>query len=175
MERKNNFNKAFKRKCVKLVLEKNFTNTEVSRKYGVSVSYLKKWVELYRKLGEESFHRKLDSSYSLNFKLKVINDINVNCLTLLEACVKYKIGSESTIFVWQQKFSKFGMEGLQKYKQKREPIIMAEIKRKKRKSTTPLTREEELLQENEKLRAENDLLKKLHAFAQAAEKQKQKP
>ena len=52
---------------------------------------------------------------------------------------------------------------------------MAEIKRKKRKSTTPLTREEELLQENEKLRAENDLLKKLHAFAQAAEKQKQKP
>ena len=36
----------------------------------------------------------------------------------------------------------------------------------------PLTREEELLKENEYLRAENDLLKKLQALVQADKKRK---
>jgi transposase len=46
------------------------------------------------------------------------------------------------------------------------------IKRKARKSSKPLTREEELLKENEYLRAENALLKKLQALVQADKKQK---
>jgi len=46
------------------------------------------------------------------------------------------------------------------------------IKRKQRKSTRPLTREEELLSENEYLRAENELLKKLQALVQTNKKQK---
>jgi len=50
---------------------------------------------------------------------------------------------------------------------------MNDYKRKKRKSEKPLTREEELLLENEKLRAENDFLKKLDALT--LKKNKQKP
>jgi transposase len=46
------------------------------------------------------------------------------------------------------------------------------IKRKVRKSAKPLTREEELLIENECLKAENELLKKLHALVQTNKKQK---
>ncbi len=42
---------------------------------------------------------------------------------------------------------------------------MSNNKPQKPKSDKPLTREEELLKENEKLRCENDLLKKLHALA----------
>ena len=41
---------------------------------------------------------------------------------------------------------------------------MSDFKRKKRKSDKPLSREEELLLENESLRCENDLLKKLQAL-----------
>ena len=44
---------------------------------------------------------------------------------------------------------------------------MSDYKRKKSKSDKPLTREEELLKENERLRCENELLKKLQALAQA--------
>ncbi|KKX48055.1 hypothetical protein L950_0223085 [Sphingobacterium sp. IITKGP-BTPF85] len=47
-----------------------------------------------------------------------------------------------------------------------------QIKRKVRKMNKALTREEELLQENEYLRAENALLKKLSALAQAENKRK---
>ena len=49
---------------------------------------------------------------------------------------------------------------------------MNDYKRKKRKSDKPLTREEELLKELEKLRCENELLKKLHALVQARKNQK---
>lgn len=46
---------------------------------------------------------------------------------------------------------------------------MTNYKRKKRKSDQPLTREEELLLENERLRAEVDFLKKFNALIQAEE------
>ena len=49
---------------------------------------------------------------------------------------------------------------------------MNDNKRKKRKSDKPLTREEEPLLENEALRFENGLLKKLQALIQAEEKAK---
>jgi transposase len=53
---------------------------------------------------------------------------------------------------------------------------MSDYKRKKHKSDKPLTREEELLQEIEKLRFENDYLEKLQGLIQAEEKaNKRKP
>jgi transposase len=46
------------------------------------------------------------------------------------------------------------------------------IKRKSKKASKPLTREEELLKELAYLRAENALLKKLQALVQAEKKHK---
>lgn len=67
---------------------------------------------------------------------------------------------------WKKDFANFGIEGLQP-KPKGRIISMSDYKRKKRKSDKPLTREEELLKENERLRCENELLKKLQALIQA--------
>ena len=77
------------------------------------------------------------------------------------------------IIKWKKDFANFGIEGL-KPKPKDQPKSMTNFKRKKRKSDKPLTREEELMLENEKLRCENDLLKKLHALIQAEEKAKKR-
>ena len=49
---------------------------------------------------------------------------------------------------------------------------MSDYKRKKRKSDKPLTREKELLLENERLRAEIAVLKKLDALILARKKPK---
>jgi transposase len=71
-------------------------------------------------------------------------------------------------------FANFGLAGLQK--NQRQTKSMDTNKRKKRKSDKPPTREEELLLENEALRCENELLKKLQALIQAEEKaRKRKP
>lgn len=73
---------------------------------------------------------------------------------------------------WQRDYEKGGILGLEN-KPIGRPKIMSDYKRKKRKSDKPLTREEELLLENERLRAENDFLKKLDALT--LKKNKQKP
>ena len=82
---------------------------------------------------------------------------------------KFNIPDAAIILKWQKDFANFGLDGLQP-KPKGRPESMNNFKRKKRKSDKPLTREEELLKENEALRCENDYLKKLHALIQAEEK-----
>ena len=62
--------------------------------------------------------------------------------------------------------------GLILSKKGRPPKMKKPIKTKPKKSAKPLTKEEELLIENEYLKAENELLKKLQALVQNNKKQK---
>jgi transposase len=78
----------------------------------------------------------------------------------------------STINSWQRAYEKEGIEGLNIKPKGRPPKMKPPIKRKARKSSKPLTREQELLEELEYLRAENALLKKLQALDQVDKKQK---
>jgi len=109
--------------------------------------------------------------YSIDFKQNVLLSIENDLLSLREACLKFNIPTDSTIIKWKRDFTNFGLEGLQP-KPKGRPKSMSNFKRKKRKSDKPLTREEELLLENEALRCELDYLKKLQALIQAEEKVK---
>ena len=84
----------------------------------------------------------------------------------METGIKFNIPNISIISKWKKDFANFGIEALQP-KPKGRPISMSDYKRKKTKSDKPLTREEELLKENERLRCENELLKKLQALIQA--------
>lgn len=88
-----------------------------------------------------------------------------------ETSLKFDIPDVAIIVKWKRDFAKFGLDSLQS-KPKGRPKSMSNFKRKKRKSDKPLTREEELLLENEALRCELDVLKKLQALIQAEEKAK---
>jgi transposase len=76
------------------------------------------------------------------------------------------------IISWQKAYKLKGEPGLIPQPKGRPAKMKLPIKRKTKKSANPLTREEELLLENEYLRAENELLKKLQALAQTNKKQK---
>lgn len=86
--------------------------------------------------------------------------------------MKFNIPTKSVIIGWQRKYKDLGVMGLSD-KPKGKPGIP--LKRARKKSNKPLTREEELLLENESLRAELDLLKKLEALIQAEQNKKLKP
>lgn len=107
-----------------------------------------------------------NQTYTVDFKIKVLKSINKKSLSLRKTCLLFNIPTKSIIIKWQKDFTNFGLEGLQP-KQRGRPLSMSDYKRKKRKSDKPLTREEELLKENERLRCENELLKKLQALIQA--------
>lgn len=174
MERKVKYSYEFKLKCVELVVKKHLSCLLVSNQKGVCTSEVKKWVRFYNEYGKNSLLPKVNQSYSIDFKLQVLKEISENNLSLHLAHVKYNIPSRATVVKWQKDFITFGIEGL-KTKPRGRPKSMNNFKRKKRKSDKPLTREEELLLENEALRAENALLKKLQALIQAEENKKQKP
>lgn len=175
MERKVRYDAAFKLECVKLVLEKHYSCNYVSNQKGLNESNIRKWVQFYKQYGSIGLLPRKNQSYSVAFKLKVLKAINNNSLSLRAASVKFNIPDTSIIVKWKKDFTTFGLVGLQP-KTRGRPTFMDTNKRKKRKSDKPLTREEELLLENEALRCENELLKKLQALIQAEEKaRKHKP
>jgi transposase len=82
---------------------------------------------------------------------------------LLDCSLKFNIPDLAISLKWKKDFASFGIFGFQA-KPRGRTQTLSDYKRKKRKSDKPLTREEELLKENERLRCENALLKKLDAL-----------
>jgi len=173
MERKVKYDYAFKLECVELVLKKHASAVSVSKLKGPDESNIRKWVSFYKTYGKVGLLPRKNQAYSIDLKIKILRSIDKNLLSLREACLKFNIPSGSTIIKWQKDFTNFGLEGLQA-KPKGRIKSMSNFKRKKRKSDKPLTREEELLLENEALRCELDYLKKLHALIQAEEQAKKR-
>jgi transposase len=173
MERKVKYDYAFKLECVELVLKKHYSKTAVSRLKGPDESNIRKWVSFYQCYGKSGLLPRKNRSYSIDFKLKVLKAIQKDSLSFRETSLKFNIPDAAIIFKWQKDFIKFGLEGLQP-KPKGRSKSMSNYKRKKRKSDKPLTREEELLLENEALRCELDILKKLQALIQSEEKAKKR-
>jgi transposase len=173
MERKVKYDYAFKLECVELVLKQHYSIKSVSSQKRLHESNIRKWVLLYRTYGKIGLLSRRNQFYSDDFKLKVLKAIDKEHLSLSETRLKFNISSDSIIIKWQKDFTTFGIEGLQS-KPKGRPKSMSDFKRKKRKSDKPLTREEELLLENESLRCQLDILKKLQALIQAEEKAKQR-
>jgi len=161
----------FKINCVVKVLECNCSISSYSNELGVSKSLLKRWVKYYVQYGPKGLIRTNNRIYDVKFKLKVLQFISVNSLSVKQACLKFNVGAESSILNWQHAYEKSGILGLEN-KPRGRPKIMSNNKDKKRKSDKVLTREQELLLENERLRAEIDYLKKLDALALASKKQK---
>ena len=166
MERKVKYDYAFKLECVELVLKKYYSDRYVSKLKETSRSNIRKWVSFYKTYGEIGLLPRINQSYSAEFKLKALKIIEKESLSLMEAVLRFNVPDAAIILKWKKDFANFGVEGL-KPKQRGRPIAMSDYKRKKRKSDKPLTREEELLKENERLRCENALLKKLDALIQA--------
>jgi transposase len=84
----------------------------------------------------------------------------------MAASLRFNIPNIAIFLKWKKDFVNFGPEGLRP-KQIGRLVTISNFKAKNHKSDQPLTREQELLKENEILRCENELLKKLHALAQA--------
>ena len=171
MSRKIKYNYEFKLQCVESLLKGERSIRSLSREEGISSSNLKTWLRFYRAYGASSLHPQRQRHYDPAFKLHVIETMNKEFLSLRTACIRFNIPSESVIIRWKRDYETKGLAGLES--QPKGPKKMKQpIKRQSKKSDKPLTREEELLQENEYLRAENELLKKLQALAQTKKKRK---
>lgn len=172
MHKRNKYNYELRLQCVELVLKEKRSVQQVASQKGVEVSFLRLWIRFYEKYGKSGLQSTGKRQYTPAFKQLVLDTKEKEGLSLRATCVRFNIPSSSPLMRWRKAYELKGYAGLIAQPKGRPKKMKQPIKRKPRKSTKPLTREEELLKENEYLRAENELLKKLQALAQTNKKQK---
>ncbi|AYH41380.1 helix-turn-helix domain-containing protein [Christensenella minuta] len=151
---------------VEKVLSGEWGIKEAGRNTGIHKGDIQKWIAAYEQHGVAGLDRR-GSSYTGEFKQTVIEDMRINRLSLRETAAKYNIAIHSTISRWERIYLEEGAQGL-----------YAERRGRRIKGRPPkLTKqaEEDLIAENQRLRAEVDYLKKLNALVQEKERQERKP
>jgi len=101
--------------------------------------------------------------YTGKFKQTVIEDVRKNRLSYTEAMKKYGIAGKMSIQRWERIYLEEGVEGL--------CIERRGLGSRGRPPKLDKQVEKDLISENQRLRAENDYLKKLHALVLEEERQ----
>lgn len=162
--RKHNFE--FKLRVVQEVIQGRHSLVSIARIERIQHSLVRRWVAFYRKFGEEGL-KPSSNRYTSDFKVNVVRTMKSRSLSLLQACLRFKVPNESIVLNWIRIYDAQGPEGLKALRKGR-PIKMP------RKPKRPLTREEQLLEELASLKAENAYLKKLHALVQSEKLKEEK-
>ena len=110
--------------------------------------------------------------YDGEFKEQVLKDVRENRLSYAEAMSKYDIRSRSAIQRWERTYIEEGVEGL--YVERRGRASTAGGANKGRPPKLAKKVENDLIAENQRLRMENDYLKKLNALVQERQHQQRK-
>ena len=129
---------------------------------GTSHEHVRRWVMRYQQFGLEGL-RLRNGSYDGEFKHSVIEYMHTNHLSIRQAAVKFGIPSDATLGRWERIYNEEGPQGLYQDKRGRKPKM---ISKKPRKKKLDKKIEEDLIAENQRLRMENDYLKKLQALVE---------
>lgn len=111
-------------------------------------------------------------NYEGEFKQKVVEDVRNNGLSYREAMRKYEITGSERIKKWERIYLEEGAEGL--YIERRGRSSAVTGAQKGRKPQLDKRVEEDLIAENQRLRAENDYLKNLQALVLEDERRQHK-
>jgi transposase len=143
----------------------------LSRKWDISTSVIRKWIDHHRSDGEKGFSGKQHVYHPKEFKLTVVRAYKDKGLSLRDCCLHFNIRDPSSVSSWVAKYEQLGLDGLSE--QKGRPKTMKKDKPPAKKPK-PLTRLEELEKDNLYLRAEIDYLKKLNALTLEKQTQQRK-
>jgi len=133
----------------------------VARYFQMSPRVVRRSWQLYQEHGWEGLQNHT-YNWTAEQKFQVLQYMQENHLSCEETGIQFAIGGSATVWQWEQRYLKKGIEGLEGKKKGRKP--------RTRKPKPPKTRLEELEEENLYLRAENEYLKKLNALVAEREK-----
>ena len=105
--------------------------------------------------------------YTGDFKIKVIESIKNENLSYTEALKRFDIPSHSTIIRWERIYLEEGKEAL--FEERRGRSKTSDGVRKGRPKKLSEEIEHDLIKENQRLRMENEYLKKLDALIRSRE------
>ena len=149
------------------MLENGFSVKYIETHFGINHKLLGYLWARYMYEGPSALLKKRNVKADYAFKLQVLRDIEENNLTLVEASLKYNV-SHDRIRVWRNIAQTQGYDTLAITRPRGRPP-KNDMGRPRKKKPEEMTELERLRYENECLRAENALLKKVKALVEARE------
>ena len=165
------YSKEFKLKVVKYCLEEHHGFVETAKHFKIaSKNSVQSWVRKYQKHGVKGLMKNLKASYSGDFKQNVIEYMHQNHLSAIETSLIFNLGNNYIVNKWERIYYEEGPQAL--YRERRGKSKKMSFKPKKKNLNKEV--EEDLIAENQRLRMENEYLKKLNALVQERIKQENK-
>ncbi len=159
----------FKLAIVKYCVEGHHSRDGAAKKYGMpSSTPLKEWIKKYREHGPEGLLKQQKSSYSGEFKQNVVEYMHSNHLSATETAIHFRIMTK-VVLKWERIYYEEGPQALYEERRGRPRKMSSKPKKKLSKEV-----EEDLIAENQRLRMENEYLKKLNALVQERIKRENK-
>ena len=151
-----------KLEAVMRCLENGMSAKASGKILGACQSNVQRWVARYNHFGPEGLLMK-NGSYDGAFKNSVIEYMHENHLSLFNTAVKFGIPSDTTVGKWERIYYEEGPQGLYRDNRGRKSMMNSDKPRKKKMNKET---KEDLIAEVQRLRMENEYLKKLNALVQ---------
>ena len=149
--------------CLKFMhmIEDGRSIHSIRMEYGINEDRLHVLWDRYQIEGKAGLLKKKNIKADYALKKKIVLDIEKKHLTLHAASLKYGASSQR-IYVWQKAYREGGLQALESTKRRGRPPGMGRPK----KNSKPLTELERLRKENQELKTEIALLKKVRALVE---------
>lgn len=156
-----------KLEIVQQYLNGNIGLKALAEKYHISSkACIQKWLALYQEHGEAGLCT-THGTYSGDFKVSVLEYMHNTGASLRQTAAHFNIPSKESVSKWERIYYEEGKEAL--YEERRGRAGKMGIKRP-HKPKKSIDANEDLLAEVQRLRMENEYLKKLNALIQEREK-----
>ena len=151
-----------KLEAVLRVIEDGMSVRESAHILGTNIAPVQRWVARYRQFGPKGLLLK-HGTYDGAFKVSVVEYMHDNHLSLFQTAVKFGIPQDHTVGKWERIYYEKGPQGLYQDNRGRKSKMNSDKPKKKKLDKQT---EEDLIAEVQRLRMENEYLKKLNALVQ---------
>lgn len=165
------YSNKFKLKVVKYCLDEHHSTRDAAKQFSIPAhSMIINWIRKYEEHGAEGLVKQFKSSYSGDFKRNVIEYMHENHLSLNETANHFRLAGATRIAKWERIYYEEGPQALYEERRGRRKNMSSKPRRKKLSKEV----EEDLIAENQRLKMENEYLKKLNALVQERIKRENK-
>ena len=162
------YSNEFKLEVVKYCVEEHHGYLDAAKHFNIpSETTILYWVRKYKEKGVEGLLNDKRSLYSGEFKQNVVEYMRKNHLSATETAVKFNLANHGVVLKWERIYYEEGPQAL--YIERR-----GRNKKMSSKNKENVNKNQDLLEEVQRLRMENEYLKKLNALVQERIKRENK-
>ena len=164
---KKKYSTELKLEIVKKYLEGNIGLKQLAEEYNLSTKAdIQKWLAAYEHHGVQGLNT-VNYTYAGNFKVYVVEYMQRTGASIRKTAAYFNIPSPPTVASWQRIYNTEGKEALCEERRGKDKKMKAINKKKTQQN---LKNNEDILEELNRLRMENEYLKKLNALIQEQDK-----